>query len=263
MSLPGWTILLKIAYQRADIVYSRLNGTILAYDYVKYPRNPAIIRGPDLLTAFDVALSGKSNYTALDTVLQIIGRASNLPVISLYIWWFFDRLSEIPSGNQATSTRAVTGFQSLLAATIYYCQSKAFAELRGVGYGNQTGIGAGLLSMLPAAEPDVPSYPIERRYAIVVGRGTLIAYATLGGVSLALCFFALVLVSLQSGSENQWERSSFPTLDFGTMYKIQDENKHKISNKNFRNLGKKNGQELILTTSKMYVVPWAGSEPDE
>ena len=77
-----------------------------------------IIRGPDLLAAFDVTLSGKSNITGLDATLQIIGRAPNLPVISLYIWWFFDRLSEIPSGNQATSTRAVTGFQSLLVATI-------------------------------------------------------------------------------------------------------------------------------------------------
>ena len=262
-SLPGWTAYMKTTYRRADIVYSQQNGTIRAYDFAHHPSKNATIIGAELLQVFDAALSGKSNYSSIATGLQIIGRKPNPPVIPLFIWWFFERLSDLSPSSRASSARAITALQALLVTPIYYSTSKGWAELRSIGYGKEVNLGALLLSQFPAAEPDTPIYPTEQRYIIVVGRGTLIAYGVLGGVCLAFCFLALLFTSIRSRSEMIGERSPFPTMDFKIMCELQNDKHHPISNEDSGKLREQNTRKLISALSRMYVVPAHGLEVQE
>lgn len=113
------------------------------------------------------------------------------------------------------------------------------------------------MSQFPSATPDVPIYPASIRYALAVGNGTLTAYAILTGISIAVCLFALIFISLCSSPVGIWERSSFPTMDFLTKYEIKDEMGQSISDKSLKTLQVLNTRALIVNSARMRVVPSA------
>lgn len=253
--MTGWTTQLKSTHRRADVTYSRVNDTILEYDFAQYASKDAPITSSDLLSVFDAATSGKSNDSAVNSALELLGTSSNVPLSPLYIWWYLKGYDDIASSDLDARLRAIIAVESVLVTSIYNCQDKGWAELYRAGYGGQLGITELIFSQFPTPKSDVPIYPAKLRYVLVVSSDTLIAYAALAGVSLASCFLTLVFRPLWAGYQTAMQRTSFPTMDFVTKCNVEDEMGQTMSDMSLKELQGLDSRALLIMTAKLRVVP--------
>ena len=176
------------------------------------------------------------------------------PALPFYIWWYFHGISGLPLDAAGAKARAVAGLQSLLALTIYYCQAKDFGDMqRGDGYDNSSAIGRTLISLFPTAEPDTAILPAVLRYNIVVGRGSLITYIVISGITWLLCLFALSVGSVNSLTRKAKDTTHFPTLDHYTKCEVQGEDGMQISKEQFLSLNSLTLKQRMAATGKMKV----------
>jgi hypothetical protein len=212
---PGFSTSLEVSYRRATVAFSRFNGTILQHTFEKSPTTATPIAAADLLFAFDTVFHPVDNSTMYYFALTLLKIENNVPTLPLYLWWWFHGLGTQSNKNDAAAkSRAVGGLQSLLALPIYHCQAKQFAELKTLGYDNNTSTGEAILSLFPEAERDTPIVPANLGYDIVVGRDTLLAYITLGSITLALCYATLIVALFTKSHNKVGQLSLYPTLNF-------------------------------------------------
>jgi hypothetical protein len=106
----------------------------------------------------------------------------------------------------------------------------------------------------PEPDPEAPIYAARLRYNITVGRATLIAYAALGGVTLALCFTAVALGTYTKAGSRAREPSVFPILDFCTRTEVFREADGKPVTKNeFRGLAEFDDGNLVREATTMRI----------
>jgi len=136
----------------------------------------------------------------------------------------------------------------------YHCQAKDFADLqRGLGFDNSTDVGRTILSLFPAAEPDTAILPAVLRYNIVVGRGSLIAYIIMSGVSWLLCTVILLAGSVNPMVRRAKETTDFPTLDFCTKCEVQDDGGAEVSKERLLDLNRLTMKGKKFAIAKMNV----------
>jgi hypothetical protein len=187
----------------------------------------------------------------LDSPFAAFGTSK--PALPYYLWWYFRPISALPRDDAGANYRAVAGLQSLLALTIYHCQAKDFAELkRGLGFDNSSAIGRAILAVFPTAEPDTPILPAVLRYNIVVGRGSLIAYIVMSGVTWLLCL-ALVVGSSSAVARRVKDATNFPTLDFCTKCEVQAEDRREASREDLAGFDSLGLKERVLAAGRMRV----------
>ena len=249
----GWRTSLKTTYRRATVAYNRLNGTILSHKFSRTPTVSAQINAAELLQAFDVILGATTdNSTMLNSPFAVFGTSK--PALPYYLWWYFHGISALPRDDAGANARAVAGLQSLLALTIYHCQAKDFAELkRGLGFDNSSVIGRAILSVFPTAEPDTPIFPAVLRYNIVVGRGSLIAYIVMSGVTWLLCLVALLIGSASAATRKVKDATNFPTLDFCMKCEVRGEDGGEVSKEHFSGMDSLDLRERVLAAGRMKV----------
>ncbi|KAF2760538.1 hypothetical protein EJ05DRAFT_509064 [Pseudovirgaria hyperparasitica] len=217
----GWKTSLRVSLRPATVAYSRLNGTILSYEFsATSPAQQTQVLAPDLLSAFDVVFNPVDPESFFHLVLSFLEIEDNRPVLPLYVWWWFHGLNSLAKDDPAAESRAVGGLQSLLSLPIYHCQAKDFAELRTLGFDNSTAAGAAIMSMFPEADRDTPIYPSVMAYDIHVSRTTLLAYVALSALSLVFCFGMLIWALLVRSEREVGYLSLYPTLNFRTKCEV-------------------------------------------
>lgn len=224
----------------------------MSHTFSNTPTIDALINATELLQAFDLILGADSSNSTLISPFAVFG--SRMPALPYFIWWYFYGISALPRDDAAANARAVAGLQSLLTLTIYHCQAKDFADLeRGLGFDNSTAIGNAILSLFPTAEPDTAILPAVLRYNIVVGRGSLVVYIVMSGVSWLLCAVILLAGSVSPVVRRAKETTGFPTLDFCTKCKVQEENGAQVSKPQLSNLDSLTTQERTIAMAKINV----------
>jgi hypothetical protein len=239
----GWATTLKTYTRTADVVYNSLNGTILSHRFSDQILTKVQVDASELRGVFQTLFSTSNVTSSFGSKLQRLGIGSNKPVMPFTIWQYFQGMAELSKNDSRADAKAVSGLQSLLAIPIYHCQAKDFAELRELllkQINNSTAIiqtlGQDIINSFPIVQPDTDVYPATIRWSLMVGRGSLLAYIILAGLTLLLCIFVNCLGSLTASRKNLTKMGPFPLLNHLCYCRIEDTNGQEIPLATFQTL---------------------------
>jgi hypothetical protein len=121
--------------------------------------------------------------------------------------------------------KGTNALQSIIAMTLFYCQSGILGQTVLAQFNNGTPIG-GYYTQGAFSKRGHNAYfaLADTKYRIEVGRSTLIAYVLLGGITLLICIVVLIIGSLIELAKLDAEPTLWPSLDFYTQCKVQDLN---------------------------------------
>lgn len=199
---PAWTTSLTTSFRNANIAYSIRNGTILSHTYTSDP-TPAAVSATEMLAGYRAAYGKFDNYSSIITSFQNIESTSmfTLYVYPAIVGAHLKSTLRLSEQDPAIATRAQDTIQCLLAIMLYYCQPSLFsstlsAHLNRSNSDLQTGedaerIRAFAEELLARTPPDTKVRQAVRRYQLVVGKDTLLAYIVLCGSALLACLVIL------------------------------------------------------------------------
>ncbi|KAF2463340.1 uncharacterized protein BDR25DRAFT_384650 [Lindgomyces ingoldianus] len=238
-SAPGWTTSLTTSFRNGTVAYSITNGTILSHTFTSN-LIPAPVSATEMLAGYRYAFS---TFDSLSAVLAAFSGPEASDMFPLYVypamvWANLKSIASLSNQNPAIQTRAQDTLQCLLGIMLFYCQPSLFSSTLSI-YLNATPSdhesNAGrkdvrklkkfAQEMWKEAPPNTKVRQAVRRYQLVVGKDTLIAYIVLCGASLLVCLVTL-------GWAEWWARRErvvipsigpFPAWDEWSMCEIQGE----------------------------------------
>ncbi|KAF2001361.1 hypothetical protein P154DRAFT_521758 [Amniculicola lignicola CBS 123094] len=216
---PGYTTALRPSFLKASIAYDRHEATILSH---KIETEPAVaqINSSELISALGVLLNATKVTPPTSVSNSILGAPSNFfgRIVAGHMY----RITKMSETNPSARVKGVNALQSILAMTLFYCQNGVLAKT--------------VLPYAPNANGTSPQYRngafmnqrndsqvalAETRYRLSVGRATLITYFVLGGATLIICIFALLLGSIVELVKFDAEPTLWPALDFYTQCRVE------------------------------------------
>ena len=227
-SSPGFSVSLKPSFVNATVAYDRQQGGVVSHELETSPI-PTHINSSDLLSAMEVILNvtvPEANSTDANPILgsttHFFGR---LAVAQMY------RVSTIMASNPTTARfKGVNALQCFLGITLFYCQN---------GILSQTVLPFAPNATATQVANQVGAYQKQKKTATValasthyelrVGRGTLIAYIVLSGLTLLICLLALIVGSVLELAQFDAEPTLWPSLDFYTQCRVEDKNGKVVS----------------------------------
>jgi hypothetical protein len=199
--------------------YSKVNGSIITYDFTSQPSVPAPVKATDLLQGYRNAFG---NFSDMLDLQQLLLTPTNIALFPLYAYPAFVAanlrgVDNLGAQNPALVTRGADTLHCLLAIMLYYCQPNLFAR---VILRNESSISSHskefqeFANYLNATAPADTNVTVARiRYQILVDRDSLIAYAVCCGLSLLLCLAVLPFACLLRLGKRMPKTSAFPFLD--------------------------------------------------
>ena len=200
------------------MAYSKLNGSILAYDFAS-DELPAPVDAAEMLQGYRDAFGNFSNPEDIMQVITDPEKTSLFPLIAYpaFVAACLKGVDSLGAQNPALVTRAADALQCLLAIMLYYCQPSLFA--RAVSRSpapNSVGdpaIAQFALDLVAIAPANTKVSVAGLHYQIVVGKATLIAYVAISGSALLLCLGVLLYGSVSSLGRRVPQTTPFPFLD--------------------------------------------------
>ncbi|KAH7378281.1 hypothetical protein BKA66DRAFT_148319 [Pyrenochaeta sp. MPI-SDFR-AT-0127] len=234
-SSKGFSTSLRVSYAHANVAYQRLDGRILWHETLSDSRL-ANVDASDLLNALNVILA-TDNRVASPFTPDVSGNSTEVvpsnPILGSPTH-FFGRLVAghmYRIGRLKLSTsieahwRGTNALQNLLAITLFYCQNGVLSQTVLPFLSNSTAIpdfyGRGAFEQ--SEKSSLVSFATTR-YKLKVGRGTLVAYIILSGLTLLICITALIFGSLLELVSYDAEPTLWPCLDFYTQCRVEDSN---------------------------------------
>jgi hypothetical protein len=214
----GWTTTLSANFREVNVAYSKLNGSILSYDFTS-AATLAPINATQMLQGYRDAFGlFKVNE---ELVLQLTNpNSTNLFPLFAYPAFVAACLKGVDSlgaQNPALVTRAADALQCLLAIMLYYCQPSLFARAVSRSSAHDQNMDPAIAQfekdLLAIAPPDTQVSVAGLHYQIVVGRATLIAYVAISGTALLLSLGVLLYGSISSLGRRVPKTTPFPFLD--------------------------------------------------
>jgi hypothetical protein len=203
-------------YRTATVAYSRLNATIISYQFTPpLTPVPAPIDARDMLAVYASLLNDTTTWnrpTNSTTPLAPFSASSLVTVLYLTLPYFNMENAK----NPMVASNMFATFQSILALPLYYSQSGMMRRLIPARFGGNfvnTGVDH-LLSPLPERTTAVRL--AYQEFETVAEKGTLIAYVAIGGAAIVFCVAvqgALWWVMLTKGVVGRLDLTSFGALD--------------------------------------------------
>ncbi|KAF2272163.1 uncharacterized protein EI97DRAFT_462174 [Westerdykella ornata] len=222
---PGFSTALKPSFFQATISYDRISGAILSHEIESEPV-PANVTASAVWSALPLLLNTTDpNRGNRSSANPILGHATHF--FGRLVAAQFYRMSKVMTVQDEARLKGVNALQCLLAITLFFCQNGVLSNA--VLAGNTTATlnrsdnyrtGA-----FERVDPKGATVALaETQYKIHVGRGTLIAYMVVSGVTLLICLSALLVGSLLELIRFDAEPTLFPSLDFFTQVRVEHSN---------------------------------------
>lgn len=218
----GFTTSMHPYFLNATVSYDRTDGRILSHETVTAPV-PAALNASELLDAMTVLL---------DTSFVPPNSTESNPILGAQNHFFGRliaghnyRISKLMEKSPGAIVKGTNALQSIIAMTLFYCQSGILGQSVLAQFNSETPTKE-YYTRGAFSKRDHSTYfaLAETKYRIEVGRATLIAYATLSGMTLLICIIVLVIGSLIELAKLDAEPTLWPSLDFYTQCKVQDHN---------------------------------------
>ncbi|KAF2786287.1 hypothetical protein K505DRAFT_380369 [Melanomma pulvis-pyrius CBS 109.77] len=220
-SSPGFTTAMKASFVTASVSYDRGNGQVLSHE-IESDTRPVSFKASELLAAMAIILNATATPTNLTISNPILGSPSNF--FGRMVAGQMYRIGKLMNSNPLARLKGVNAIQSLLGITIFYCQNGVLGQTILAYAPNAISTQNYQVGAFEKQQNSSLVALAETRYRIEVGRATLIAYTVLGGVTLLICFLTLAVGSILELVKLDAEPTLFPSLDFFTQCKVEDQN---------------------------------------
>src|SRR5262249_14202800 len=123
---------LNATFCRAVVAYSRLNGTIISYDFSSsLPSSQAVLPTSDMLSAIQIAIGVDKG--GLSDVLTLIADPNKLELLPFYVypvwvWGYLNGASTLASEDASFVSRGTQTVQSFLGMILYFAQPSIYAQ---------------------------------------------------------------------------------------------------------------------------------------
>ncbi|KAF2195805.1 hypothetical protein K469DRAFT_744275 [Zopfia rhizophila CBS 207.26] len=217
-SNPGFSTSIQASFQNATISYNRPDGRILSHE-LETDAQSVPLEASELLSAMTVLL----NTTAVGNAglaSPILGSPSHF--FGRLIAGHMYRIGKLTSTNPSARIKGTNALQSILAMTLFYCQNGILGQAVLPFAGRNTSSDGSTGAFGEQQRTSLASLA-ETRYRIEVGRAALWAYVAIGGLTLALCFLALIIGSICEWVKRDAQPTLYPALDFWTQCRVETE----------------------------------------